>query len=47
MGPPDDKGERVTAILQLRLGGEAPAEEVIAFAKKRIGSAAAPKKVVV
>lgn len=41
------RGERVTAVLQLRPGAKAPAGEVIAFVKERIGSVKAPKQVVV
>jgi fatty-acyl-CoA synthase len=48
VGLPDDKwGERVTAVVQLRPGAEAPADEVITFVKGRIGSVKAPKQVVV
>lgn len=46
VGLPDPKwGERVTAVLLLRAGREATAEEITAFVKGRIGSVKTPKQV--
>jgi fatty-acyl-CoA synthase len=46
VGLPDEKwGERVTAVLQLRPGGDTSAAEVIAFVKARVGSVKTPKQV--
>jgi fatty-acyl-CoA synthase len=46
IGLPDEKwGERVTAVVQLRPGGTATADEVVAFVKARVGSVKAPKQV--
>jgi fatty-acyl-CoA synthase len=46
VGLPDDKwGERVAAAVQLRPGASVAADELIAFAKARIGSVKAPKDV--
>ena len=46
IGLPDEKwGERVTAVLQLRPGQIAAADEVQAFVKERLGSVKAPKQV--
>jgi len=46
-GVPDDKwGEAVHAAVQLRPGASASAEELIAFARERVGSVKAPKAVV-
>jgi fatty-acyl-CoA synthase len=46
VGLPDDKwGERVEAAVQLRPGATADPDELIAFAKARIGSVKAPKHV--
>lgn len=46
VGLPDPKwGERVTAVLQLRPGARLEAAEAIGFAKERIGSVKAPKRV--
>ena len=45
-GRPDDKwGEAVQAAVELREGAEADAEDIIAFAKRQIGSVQAPKRV--
>lgn len=45
IGLPDEKwGERVTAVVQLRPGRTATAEELIAFVKERVGSVKAPKQ---
>jgi acyl-CoA synthetase (AMP-forming)/AMP-acid ligase II len=45
-GLPDDKwGEKVSAVVQLHVGGTVNADELIAFAKTRIGSVKAPKLV--
>ena len=47
VGLPDEKwGERVTAAVQLRAGAAVGAEELVAFAKERIGSVKAPKEIV-
>jgi len=46
IGTPDDKwGEAVTAIVMLRPGKTATADEIIHFTKARIGSVKAPKRV--
>ncbi|MCX6466981.1 MAG: AMP-binding protein [Pseudonocardiales bacterium] len=46
VGRPDEKwGERVVAVVQLRPGAEVGPDELIAFAKERIGSVKAPKEV--
>ncbi len=46
IGTPDDKwGEAVTAVVMLRPGKTATAEEIIAYAKAKIGSVKAPKRV--
>ncbi len=46
IGLPDDKwGERVTAVLQLRVGQTVTPEDVRAFVKARLGSVKAPKQV--
>jgi len=46
IGTPDEKwGEAVTAIVMLRPGKSTTAEGIIAFAKDRIGSVKAPKRV--
>lgn len=46
IGLPDDKwGEKVVAVLQLRPGRTVQPDELIAFAKARIGSVKAPKHV--
>jgi acyl-CoA synthetase (AMP-forming)/AMP-acid ligase II len=46
IGTPDEKwGEAVTAVVMLRPGKSATAEEIIAFAKARIGSVKAPKRI--
>jgi fatty-acyl-CoA synthase len=46
IGLPDEKwGERVVAVLQLRPGHSATADEVRAFVKDRLGSVKAPKQV--
>ncbi|MGW6932672.1 acyl-CoA synthetase [Lentzea sp. NPDC054927] len=46
VGLPDDKwGERVTAVVQLRVSGHADAEALIAFVKEQLGSVKAPKQV--
>ena len=43
-GLPDDKwGEKVSAVVQLHAGCTADANDLIAFAKTRIGSVKAPK----
>lgn len=45
-GKPDDKwGEAVQAAVELREGASADAEEIIAFAKRQVGSVQAPKQV--
>ncbi|HVV11299.1 long-chain fatty acid--CoA ligase [Amycolatopsis sp.] len=45
LGLPDDKwGERVTAVVQLRPGRAATAEELAAFVKERLGSVKTPKQ---
>jgi fatty-acyl-CoA synthase len=45
-GLPDDKwGEKVSAVVQLHAGCTADADDLIAFAKMRIGSVKAPKLV--
>jgi acyl-CoA synthetase (AMP-forming)/AMP-acid ligase II len=45
-GLPDEKwGERVCAVVQLRAGREASAEDLKAFVKARIGSVKTPKQV--
>jgi acyl-CoA synthetase (AMP-forming)/AMP-acid ligase II len=45
VGLPDEKwGERITAVVTLRPGAAATAEELIAFVKARIGSVKAPKQ---
>jgi acyl-CoA synthetase (AMP-forming)/AMP-acid ligase II len=47
IGLPDDKwGEKVVAVVQLRVGRNVPPDEVVAFVKARIGSVKAPKLVV-
>lgn len=47
IGLPDDKwGERVTAVVELKAGAQAGAEEVIALCRERLGSVKAPKQVV-
>ena len=46
IGLPDEKwGERVTAVVQLRVGVEADPAEIRDFVKARIGSVKAPKQV--
>ncbi|HEX7301300.1 long-chain fatty acid--CoA ligase [Lentzea sp.] len=46
VGLPDDKwGERVTAVAQLRGGGDTDAATLIAFVKEQLGSVKAPKQV--
>lgn len=46
IGLPDDKwGERVVAVVQPQAGRTVAADELIAFAKARIGSVKAPKQV--
>ncbi|MGD9604083.1 MAG: AMP-binding protein [Gammaproteobacteria bacterium] len=46
IGVPDAKwGEMVTAIVLLRPGGRADAVEIVEFAKQRLGSVKAPKRV--
>jgi len=46
VGLPDEKwGERVVAVLQLHAGRQVDVEEIKAFAKSRIGSVKAPKRV--
>jgi acyl-CoA synthetase (AMP-forming)/AMP-acid ligase II len=46
VGLPDDKwGERVTAVVQLRVSGHADADTLIAFVKERLGGVKAPKQV--
>ncbi|WP_329002446.1 AMP-binding protein [Kribbella sp. NBC_00709] len=48
VGQPDEKwGERVVAVVQLQPGSLVGPEELIAFAKARIGSVKAPKQVLV
>jgi acyl-CoA synthetase (AMP-forming)/AMP-acid ligase II len=48
IGRPDDKwGERVVAVVQLAEGGAVEPDELIAFAKSRIGSVKAPKDVLI
>lgn len=45
-GRPDEKwGEAVQAAVELREGAKADAEDIIAFAKRQIGSVQAPKQV--
>ena len=45
-GLPDDKwGERVSAVVQLQAGATVSPDDLIAFAKSRIGSVKAPKQV--
>ena len=45
-GLPDDKwGERVASVVQLHAGCAVNPEDLIAFAKSRIGSVKAPKQV--
>ncbi len=45
-GRPDDKwGEAVQVAIELREGADASAEDIIAFAKQRVGSVQAPKQV--
>lgn len=51
IGLPDEKwGERVTAVVELKVGGEADpealAEELVATCKERLGSVKAPKEIV-
>ena len=46
IGLPDEKwGERVTAVLQLRLGQAVTADEIRGYVKERLGSVKAPKQV--
>jgi acyl-CoA synthetase (AMP-forming)/AMP-acid ligase II len=46
VGAPDDKwGEAVTAVVELKPGTTATAEELIALCKERIGSVKAPKRI--
>jgi acyl-CoA synthetase (AMP-forming)/AMP-acid ligase II len=46
VGLPDEKwGERVVAVVQPHEGARVTADELIAFAKERIGSVKAPKQV--
>jgi acyl-CoA synthetase (AMP-forming)/AMP-acid ligase II len=46
VGLPDEKwGERVVAVVQPQEGAQVTAEELIAYAKERIGSVKAPKQV--
>lgn len=46
IGLPDEKwGERVTAVVQLHAGSTTAAQDLIAFAKTRIGSVKAPKQI--
>jgi fatty-acyl-CoA synthase len=48
VGQPDEKwGERVVAVVQLQPGSLVGPDELIAFAKARIGSVKAPKQVLV
>jgi len=48
IGLPDEKwGERVVAVVQLQPGSLVEPDELIAFAKARIGSVKAPKEVLV
>jgi acyl-CoA synthetase (AMP-forming)/AMP-acid ligase II len=48
IGLPDEKwGERVVAVVQLQPGSVVEPDELIAFAKERIGSVKAPKEVLV
>jgi fatty-acyl-CoA synthase len=48
IGLPDEKwGERVVAVVQLQPGSVVQPDELIAFAKARIGSVKAPKEVLV
>jgi acyl-CoA synthetase (AMP-forming)/AMP-acid ligase II len=45
-GRPDDKwGEAVQVAIELRDGADASAEDIIAFAKRQVGSVQAPKRV--
>ena len=47
VGLPDEKwGERVTAAVQVRPGASVSPDELVAFAKERLGSVKAPKQVV-
>ncbi|MEO7943691.1 MAG: long-chain fatty acid--CoA ligase [Marmoricola sp.] len=46
IGLPDEKwGERVTAVLQVRIGQTLDVAEVTAFVKQRLGSVKAPKQI--
>lgn len=46
IGLPDDKwGERVTAVVQLQSDSTLDTDELIAFAKERVGSVKAPKQI--
>jgi acyl-CoA synthetase (AMP-forming)/AMP-acid ligase II len=46
VGLPDEKwGERVVAVVQPQEGAHVTGEELIAYAKERIGSVKAPKQV--
>ncbi|HET6449593.1 MAG TPA: AMP-binding protein [Conexibacter sp.] len=47
IGVPDEKwGEQVTAVVELKAGAEAEADEIIALCKERLGSVKAPKDVI-